>query len=467
MMKLLVLLALFAGSVTSFAQTFPVEIIRDNGDPSRRINLVFLADGYQESELDTYITDVKRVVNGLFIQSPFKEYENYFNVYAIKVPSVQSGANHPQNTSDGDCSGVPVKTVNNYFGSSFDTGGIHRLLVPTRLNLVYSVLADNFPMYDQVFVLVNSPYYGGSGGPAATASTEANSSEVAIHEIGHSFAGLADEYWAGPAYAFEQPNLTQESSPTKVKWKNWIGDNAIGVYAHAESPSWYRPHQGCKMRFLNSPFCSVCKEGFVETIHRFVNPLISYSPLEKTQHLVDSIVFSVQVDKPTTNKVTVTWMKNNEVMTTQQDKETISLHLTSLMSGENSLKAVVIDNSPLTRSQSHLTNHVYEIEWVISTEAVVGTEVTSTISEYDVSVFPNPVDKELNLSYSLRSPSLVQVELSDAMGKTVKTLVDENQSEGKYTLTFQDDELEMKSAGVYYLRLKINGVSVIEKVIRR
>src|SRR5258708_7869266 len=82
-----------------------------------------------------------------------------------------------------------------YFGSTFNYAGIDRLLVPVNSSHIYSVLANNFPQYDQVFVVVNSTKYGGSGGFAATASINSSSAEIAIHEMGHSFAALRDEYW--------------------------------------------------------------------------------------------------------------------------------------------------------------------------------------------------------------------------------------------------------------------------------
>jgi hypothetical protein len=82
--------------------------------------------------------------------------------------------------------------VDNYFGSAFDSYNIHRLLVPTKTFAINNVLATNVPNYDQVVILVNSPYYGGSGGQFATSSTHTSANEIAIHEIGHSFVGLID-----------------------------------------------------------------------------------------------------------------------------------------------------------------------------------------------------------------------------------------------------------------------------------
>ncbi|WP_299986436.1 M64 family metallopeptidase [uncultured Pontibacter sp.] len=259
------------------AQKFEVDTILYHGPSDKYINFVFLADGYQANELGKYIEDVKGTVDGIFAKPPFRENKVFFNVFAIKVPSKQSGASHPGTANDeSNQSAIPITKVDNYFGSTFDYGGIHRLLVPTNHMAISSVLASNFPEYDQVFVLVNSPYYGGSGGAYATSSTNVHSKEIAIHEIGHSFANLADEYWAGPQYARERPNMTQVSSPETVKWKQWLNNTGVGIYPYEESPTWHRPHQRCSMRYLSTAsevihFCLVCNDTITKRIASLMN----------------------------------------------------------------------------------------------------------------------------------------------------------------------------------------------------
>src|SRR6185295_17090525 len=105
--------------VISNAQVFKIDTVLYNGSSEKRINIVFLSDGYQQSELDNYITDVRSIVLKLFAQEPFSEYSTYFNVFAIRVPSNVSGA-----------APDPSKPIDNYFGSTFNYGGIDRLLVP-------------------------------------------------------------------------------------------------------------------------------------------------------------------------------------------------------------------------------------------------------------------------------------------------------------------------------------------------
>ncbi len=306
MKKLFTTAFLFIGCILfAHAQQFDVDTIVYNGPSDKHINFVFLGDGYQVGELDKYIEDVKNTAEGILNKPPFKENHDFFNVFAIKVPSNESGASHPGKAYDEAGSNHPVIKVNNYFGSTFDYGGIHRLLVPTNSMAISSVLASNFPEYDHVFMLVNSSYYGGSGGSFATSSTHSSSKEIAIHELGHSFARLADEYWAGQQYAAERANMTQVSSPDNVKWKKWLNNTGVGIYPHEESPSWFRPHQRCNMRYLSSDyevihFCMVCNDAITQTIVS----LVSQSDVPETPGVIsgpaqlcaqqEAIVYSIE-----------------------------------------------------------------------------------------------------------------------------------------------------------------------------
>lgn len=220
------LLIILLTSIHVYSQVFPVDTLMRNGHRNNRINIAYMADGYQSTELGTFITNSTTINNKMFSESPFVQYQNFFNSFTIKVPSTQSGAIHPRTAPDcPPLASQPIDSPATYFQSTFDQFSIHRLLIPQNSAGINSVLASNLPDYDMAFVVVNSPYYGGSGGSFPTASTEINSAEVAFHEIGHSFGGLADEYWAGDIFAAEKPNMTANNDPATIKWKNWIGLN--------------------------------------------------------------------------------------------------------------------------------------------------------------------------------------------------------------------------------------------------
>lgn len=197
-LSLLISYFLMASSTIGLAQVFPTSTLQNNGDINKRINFTYLAEGYTNPELTTFIDDANQVNADVFTQSPFSNYANFFNAYAVQVNSNESGADHPGTATDVTEPGSqPIQNKDTYFDGTFDFFSIHRLLVATNNVKLASVLADNLPQYDQAFVLINSSFYGGSGGQFAMSSTHSSASEIAIHEIGHSFAGLSDEYYAG------------------------------------------------------------------------------------------------------------------------------------------------------------------------------------------------------------------------------------------------------------------------------
>ncbi|MCL6259300.1 M64 family metallo-endopeptidase [Aquiflexum sp. TKW24L] len=228
-------------------QNMPIEIIHYSGPPTEVTNIVILGDGYTDVDQEKFILDATKAMQEKLNQEPWKSYRNKINVFAIKVVSKVRGASMD-----------PNNLIDNYFGSSYWSYNIERLLMPWRNSKIVNVLMSNTPFFDIGVLVVNDDKYGGSGGTFAVFSTNQAATEIMIHELGHSFVNLADEYWAGSDYAREQANMTKDTKPGTIKWKNFLNKNGIGIYPHSESPTWHRPHQNCKMRFLGPSFCDVC-----------------------------------------------------------------------------------------------------------------------------------------------------------------------------------------------------------------
>ncbi|MEP7109669.1 MAG: M64 family metallopeptidase [Ferruginibacter sp.] len=359
-------------SFKSISQTYPVDTLMRNGERGNRINLVYLSDGYQAAQLPTYITNATTINDAFFAQSPFVQYKDYFNSYAIRVPSVDSGAKHPGTASDESSSGgQPVANPDNNFQSTFDFFSIHRLLVPLNSAGINNALASNLPDYTQAFIVVNSPYYGGSGGSYATASADGSSAEVAIHEIGHSFASLADEYWAGDSYAGEKANMTATSNPRTVKWKSWVGINDIGVYAYGTSgtpANWYRPHQTCKMQYLGYPFCSVCTERFIDVFHQRVNMIDARTPLATSFTLSNTnpVDFSIKAVQTNPSTIGINWYLNGSTTPFTTDQFSVTLPFASFNNGDNTVRAEVIDNTSLSKSYLPGIGYLNNLTWTVN-----------------------------------------------------------------------------------------------------
>lgn len=382
------------------AQSFPVDTIQNKGSITHRINLVILGDGYIEEELPQFAVDARNFTRQFFNNSPYTEYQNYFNVFAIQVPSNESGASHPGTATDVTEPVHPVADVDNFFGSTFDGYNIHRLLIIQNHAAVTTVMANTFPSYDLVVMLVNTPYYGGSGGQYAVASVNSASADVANHEIGHSFARLKDEYWAGDLYAGEGINMTQENRPDDVRWKNWYGENTIGIYPHCcggNAENWYKPNENCKMQRLGSPFCSVCIEGIVQQIQRLTEPVSSYSPSRLTQNEpLFPLDFILETIKPEPNTLKRTWFLNTHPIALNQDS--IQLTASDLINGTNTLTVVVEDTTELMRIDDTEELFIQSITWSIETTWSDITIRDNGARQFEITLYPNPTTGILHIS---------------------------------------------------------------------
>lgn len=441
----------------TFSQVFDVETIKNEGPNGKRINVVILGDGYIDAELDQFESDANDFVTALFSQSPFSAYSSYFNVHIIKVISNESGANHPGTATDESSYNVPVSEVDNFFGSTYDGFGSHRLLYAPNTALVMTVLSTNFPEYDQALILVNAPYYGGSGGEFPVSSTGEDADEIAIHEMGHSLVDLKDEYYPGDLLAEEGINMTQETDPALVRWNNWVGAAGVGVYPYCSTgscASWNRPHQTCKMRYLGFPFCAVCTEGIIEKIHDLVSPIDEFSP---NNTVVENPSFPLQFDltlnTPMPNSLESSWTLNASNF--NNNVTTISIEENELIEGTNTLTAVITDNSNLQDIDNHESIHFYTVTWTIDNSTLSTFDIAAEENRFDIQIFPNPTENILSIKSKNSKGSNMSVDITSIDGKVVfqtdllnleTNEININQlSRGIYILNFYSDSTLLMS----------------------
>ena len=255
--------------------------ILDNGNPGNKVDLAVLAEGYTAGEMGKFVKDAERMVGYLFDEPPFKENKDKFNVYAVQAPSEESGTD------------IPGEWIykNTAFNSTFYTFGLPRYLTTSDMKNIYDA-ASAVP-YDQIYILVNSERYGGGGFynfvTVCTADNE-RTPNVFIHEFGHGFAGLSDEYY-NSAVAYEdfynleielwEPNLTTLTdfsnkwgsmihdsipvpTPRKIKYRNNVGVFEGGGYM---AKGIYSPMMDCRMKSNEAPgFCPVCRKAIQDVI---------------------------------------------------------------------------------------------------------------------------------------------------------------------------------------------------------
>jgi IgA Peptidase M64/Peptidase M64 N-terminus len=193
--------------------------IENNGPSADKVDLLLIGDGYTAAERKKFEADARKLTDRLFATSPFKERRKSFNVWGLCPPARESGISRPSN-------GIHRA---NPLGSTYDAFGSERYVL-TFDNKPFR-RAASFAPYEFVEILVNSRTYGGGGIFGNYGTVAANSvwaSYVFVHEFGHHFAGLADEYYTSPVAYLPaknraepwQPNVTSLRDPAKLKWKD-------------------------------------------------------------------------------------------------------------------------------------------------------------------------------------------------------------------------------------------------------
>jgi len=198
-----------------------VVAIEQNGDPAQKVDVLILGDGYTAAEHEAFVARARALTGKLFATSPFRERRSDFNVWALAPPTAISGVSRPSTNTYRD---TPL-------GATYDAFRSERYVL-TMENRAMRRIASSAP-YDAIEILTNTETYGG-GGIYGLYSTAAANSEWAdylfIHEFGHHFAGLADEYYTS-AVAYEMPEITQEPyepnitallDPANLKWKHLV-----------------------------------------------------------------------------------------------------------------------------------------------------------------------------------------------------------------------------------------------------
>jgi hypothetical protein len=203
----------------SAAPKLNVWAVIENGAPRDKVDLLLLGDGYTQAEMEKWHADARRTAQLLFAVSPFKEHRQDFNVWAIDTPAEESGVARP---SDGVYRRSPL-------GAGFDAFGSERYVL-TFDNKRLREIASAAP-YEFIEIVVNDRKYGGGGIFNLFATVSAGNAftpYVFVHEFGHHFAGLADEYYTSDvAYGSAaerpepwEPNVTAD--PRAAKWKELL-----------------------------------------------------------------------------------------------------------------------------------------------------------------------------------------------------------------------------------------------------
>lgn len=254
----------------------PHKYLLHNDSPEKCIDVAILAEGYTLQEMQTFYEDAVIACKSIFDHEPFKSMKKRFNVVAVASPSTDSG--------------VSVPRLNEWkhtaFGSHFSTFYSDRYLTTSRVKAIHDALAG-IP-YEHIIILANTEEYGGGGIYNSYTLTTAHHPmfrPVVVHEFGHSFGGLADEYFYDNDVMTDTYPLDiepwEQNISTQVdfaaKWKDMLSENTpvptpaevsenypTGVYEGGgySAKGIFRPAENCRMRTNEYPaFCPVCQRA--------------------------------------------------------------------------------------------------------------------------------------------------------------------------------------------------------------
>lgn len=232
--------------------TFPVHVIHKTGNDKENFVIVIMGDGYTAQQQEQFVEDATKKAQEMLIWSPYKEYSDRINIYAVQAVSNESGI-----------SVYGGKSVDTYFhirvfgkAAGFSNGGDEKAKA-LRQELEEKYL-DAGASVGTIHMISNvNGNYGASVNSLFSFSANSDENDngtVMAHEIAHSIGGLGDEY---ERYT-NKPNTSAVSDADSIKWNKLLGFRGIGI-TMAGTETAFAPSRECMMRWLGQPFCEVCK----------------------------------------------------------------------------------------------------------------------------------------------------------------------------------------------------------------
>jgi len=447
-------------------QVASVTTLLDNGPSSRRIDLVFVGDGYTAANLPAYGTHVLSALNALLAQEPFATYSTFFNVHRVDVISNESGVDNDPTQ------GIYRDTA---MDMAFWCGGMERLLcVSVSKAFAYAASA---PQADQVFAVANSTKYGGAGYTSSDLATFSGGntyrSYLAIHELAHGLGNLADEYdyadgsrYSGPEIAGPNVSILDAASMAAAgtKWAPWLGasasgyDGPVGAYEGANYYVYgiYRPSFDSMMRGINRPFNLPSAENLILEFYAIVSPIDTSGVVGGGPVDAYSVVYVDPVN-PVGHSLDIQWSVDGTPVpgATQESLQVAPvIGLLGLSPGNHALSVRVTDNTPLVRNETaRATRMTATRSWVMQVAPWVGVEDPGSggaANSVQLAIAPSPFRHGTTLRYRIPASSRVRVAVYDLTGRKVATLSDRVQPAGPHEVTFDG---RGRPAGLYVFQL--------------
>jgi hypothetical protein len=450
-------LLLFGPGQAAFAEaTF--HQLRDNGPVEKRINIVYVSAYYSSNEQSGFLVDAGRCLREMLFKQPYLEYNKYFNGFAIAIPYERSDYDNPPDDLSKTSHGSVVMEID-------------------------SLLQEFIPEYDIVVRITNDPESSGGialGGIAYCTNSEYGP-RIAVHEIGHSFGKLTDEYRKNTETPFytqnmhievEGRNVTRQTKRDLIPWRSWIEDITplptpsssdystlvglfeIGVYPEA---TWYRPKWRCAMLSSYYDFCEVCREQLVKAIYDVISPIDSFSPEQRTITInpSESISLNVVPMKPKSHELSIQWMVDGHPEANAASTS-FTVSKDQMGYGNHTIEAVVADPTYMVRDDP---------ENLLSDSAKWDVLIKPPVSR--VGNFPNPFNLETNIHFEIAENDFVTLRIYNLAGQLVRSLKNEWLESGSYRVKWDGRDSNGKTvpSGIYFCRIQAGGFSRTGKMV--
>jgi len=335
---------------------------------SNRLNLVIVGDGFTAAEQQKLRDAAVKFSQIFFTSKEIGTHREGWSLHVLDAVSAQSGADDPStNTS-----------VDTLFDGNFGCAGIDRLYCVND-SKVFSYVLQHYPQFDFVLVVGNSTKYGGAGGRLSTYTLHDSAVDVAIHELGHTFGRLADEYIDDanahlylPGYCENcYANITQLTDLTQVKWRHWFSDPSnvptqpgqagVGLFegGYYSSKGFYRPKNNSFMLALGQPIGEVNGEAWVNQLYQNIGMYHNRQPQQQqvvqTRGQNQQFSFALSVGSA---QQKVQWYLNGQAMPQFDNKTDISCCQDQQQNYQ--ITAVITDISGLIKAPALVSK---EVQW--------------------------------------------------------------------------------------------------------
>lgn len=339
------------------------------------VNLVILGDGYRADQQALLRLHAETLIDTLRSDRGIAAHLVAFNIHMIETVSIDSGAD------DNDI----IDSRDTAFDSAYNCLDVIRLVCTNTLKVFETALRE-YPELDQIILLVNDLRFGGSANSGGSiAVTSAYSPEIALHELGHSLAGLADEYVdaeiverLGPSSITQNyPNIAFTADPERVPWRAWIdlsmplpsqaGDQGVGVFEGGlyQSRGVFRPTSTSRMRRYSDPFGPVNSEQWILSLYRMTEGIRGFSPVSNAVQMEAGAIRNFSV-VPLFGELIqgVQWKLNGVDITDESDQNRVSI---SPVPGEHILELLVSDITGAIRQPSPHAG-IFSWQWQVTVQ---------------------------------------------------------------------------------------------------